>query len=95
MTEKDLENINRVELKALLKRKDFRRFIQRILLACRANSCGYVQGSFDGTAFNCGQVSIGLMLKEWIKQADKHVLVKIEEEYEKENNQIEAESEEI
>ena len=68
--EKDWQNVERAELQELLESRAFRRFCQKVLLICGTEGHGYVPGSFDKTAFNCGQMSIGIMLKAWIMDAD-------------------------
>lgn len=79
-----LDDLYREEMKELLKQKTFRHFAKRLLLICNAEGHGYYPGSFDKTAFNCGQMSIGIMLKRWIYEADKQALYLMQMEYEEE-----------
>lgn len=68
--EKDWQTLERAELQELLANRGFRRFCQKVMRICGTDGHGYVPGSFDATAFNCGQKSIGIMLKAWIMDAD-------------------------
>lgn len=79
--EKDREKIFFENLRELLKLYEFRNFLFRIIDSCGTYGQPYVPGSFDKTAFNCGQKSIGMMLRLWINRADPNALQLMEREF--------------
>lgn len=79
--EKDREKIFFENLRELLKLYGFRNFIGRVMDSCGTYGQPYIPGSFDKTAFKCGQMSIGMMLKSWISAVDPNALPLIEKEF--------------
>lgn len=64
----------------LMKRKEGRRLVWRMLGRARVFQQSWVEGSFDGTAFNEGLRSFGLWLYAEIIEAAPDLVVKMEKE---------------
>lgn len=78
---KDRQKLFDEYLLELLKLYGFRNFIGRVMDSCGTYGQPYIPGSFDKTAFKCGQMSIGMMLRSWISAVDPNALPLIEKEF--------------
>lgn len=81
--------------KRILNMPEGRRVAWNLLQTCNFRTHGYVPGSSDGTAFNCGQISIGLFIADMIRQANASALEQMEQEYLAEVKQINKELEDV